>query len=140
TRHPERFLKVYENIKRRAAREGVKTSLWSETENFEADIVVVDVMGELVNFYAVSDIVILGGAFAPVGGHNPAEVVPFGCKLISGKEIFNQQAMFQEVEGAIFCDSQKIDEALERAQRSEPVKLRKSVCLDPILKGILDVV
>ncbi|WP_456403935.1 lipid IV(A) 3-deoxy-D-manno-octulosonic acid transferase [Hydrogenimonas sp.] len=70
-RHPERFEKVF-GLARAAAGEALRVGRWSQTRSLEADIVVIDVMGELVNFYAVSDIVVLGGAFAPVGGHNPA--------------------------------------------------------------------
>ena len=49
------------------------------------DIIVVDMLGELVNLYAVSDIVVLGGSFVPkVGGHNPLEPAFFQTRLISG--------------------------------------------------------
>ncbi len=30
-------------------------------------------MGVLVNIFAISDVVILGGAFEKIGGHNPVE-------------------------------------------------------------------
>jgi len=46
---------------------------WSESQSLDADIVVVDAMGELINIYAVSDIVILGGAFAPVACRNSSQ-------------------------------------------------------------------
>ncbi len=138
-RHPERFEKVF-GLARAAAGEALRVGRWSQTRSLEADIVVIDVMGELVNFYAVSDIVVLGGAFAPVGGHNPAEVLPFGCRLVSGREIFNQKAMFAAVEGAIFCDLADLAEALERAVEAEPLRLKQRVSLEPILRGIADVV
>lgn len=139
-RHPERFDKVYGLLAEAVGREGPTLGRWSETRELKADIVLVDVMGELVNLYAVSDIVVLGGAFAPVGGHNPAEVLPFGCRLVSGREIFNQRAMFAAVDGAIFCDLPDLADALHKAVDAEPLRLKQSVSVEPILKGISDVV
>ncbi len=139
-RHPERFEKVFELAKKEALKEGLDAELWSSNESLESDIVVVDRMGELINFYAISDIVILGGAFAPVGGHNPVEVTPFECALISGKHIFNQEAIFSEVEGTIFCEEEGLQEALEEAVGARCVRLKREVSLEQILKGISDVV
>ncbi len=139
-RHPERFGKVAGTLERMAKEEGLTFARWSETHSLDADIVLIDAMGELINFYAVSDIVVLGGAFVPVGGHNPAEVLPFGCRLISGPEIFNQKAMFSAVEGAIFSDLSGLEKALEKAVTAEPLSLREPVSLEPILEGIRDVV
>ncbi|WP_456403934.1 hypothetical protein [Hydrogenimonas sp.] len=67
-------------------------------------------------------------------------MLPFGCRLVSGREIFNQKAMFAAVEGAIFCDLADLAEALERAVEAEPLRLKQRVSLEPILRGIADVV
>jgi len=139
-RHPERFDKVAKMAEEFAVKEGLNFSRWSEKRDLLADIVIIDAMGELINIYSISDIVILGGAFSPVGGHNPAEVVPFGCRLISGYEIFNQQAMFAQIEGAIFTSLDELETALDRAVVSNPVKVKERVLIDTILKGIQDVV
>ena len=139
-RHPERFEKVYELAKKSSLEAGLSLQRWSESQSLDADIVVIDAMGELINIYAVSDIVILGGAFAPIGGHNPAEVLPFGCRLISGKQIFNQKAIFSALEGALFCDLPELAETLRKAVDVEPPRLKQEVSLEPILKGIFDVV
>jgi 3-deoxy-D-manno-octulosonic-acid transferase len=113
---------------------------WSEERGFGADIVVVDAMGELVNLYAVSEIVVLGGAFVRVGGHNPAETIPFGCRLVSGPHIFNQKAMFAAVEGALFCDLSELAEGLKEALDAPPLRLKTPVSLEEVEKGIDDVV
>jgi len=139
-RHPERFDKVTELAKEFALKEGLTFCRWSETKDLTADIVIIDAMGELINIYAISDIVILGGAFVPIGGHNPAEVVPFGCRLISGTEIFNQYAMFSQIEGTIFSSLDELESALDRAVTANPVRLKQRVSIDTILEGIKDVV
>jgi len=139
-RHPERFDKVFKLAKEYALENGLSLSRWSITQELIADIIIIDAMGELINIYAISDIVILGGAFVPVGGHNPAEVVPFGCRLISGKEIFNQQAMFSQIEGTIFSSLDELELALDQAMLENPVKIKQRVSIDAILKRIQDVV
>ena len=63
----------------------------------DCEILLIDTMGELINLYAISDIVILGGSFEKIGGHNPLEVANFHSVLLSGKEIFNQQSLFASI-------------------------------------------
>ena len=135
-RHPERFDKVAALAADHAQKEGAAFCRWSEGRGAAAPVTVVDAMGELVNLYAVSDIVVLGGAFVPVGGHNPAEVIPFGCRLVTGRHIFNQRAMFASVEGARFCDLAGLEEALEAALEDTPLRLKHPVSLAPILEEI----
>jgi len=139
-RHPERFNKVIEQAQEVALKNGLTFSKWSEKQELISDIIVIDAIGELINIYAISDIVVLGGAFVPVGGHNPAEVVPFGCRLISGTEIFNQYSMFSQIEGTIFSSLDELDSALERAVVANPVRVKHQVSIDTILEGIADVV
>ncbi|WP_353661299.1 lipid IV(A) 3-deoxy-D-manno-octulosonic acid transferase [Hydrogenimonas sp. SS33] len=139
-RHPERFGKVAAFLERVAKKEGLSYGRWSEEESLNRDITLIDAMGELVNLYAVTDIVVLGGAFVPVGGHNPAEAVPFGCRLVTGPHIFNQKAMFEAVEGAHFCEAGRLQEGLEEAWRGGPLRLRTPVSLEPIVKELRDVV
>jgi 3-deoxy-D-manno-octulosonic-acid transferase len=135
-RHPERFDKVAAMAQEAARREGASFSRWSQSKDLKTDIVLVDAMGELINFYAISDIVVLGGAFAPVGGHNPAEVLPFGCKLITGRHIFNQRAIFSQMKGAIFCDPDTLLPALEEAMAAPALQLETDVSFEPILKEL----
>jgi 3-deoxy-D-manno-octulosonic-acid transferase len=45
---------------------------------------IVNEMGKLLEFYSISDIAVLGGSFAPFGGHNPLEPASQGVPLIVG--------------------------------------------------------
>ncbi len=139
-RHPERFAKVGAMLEEVARREGLTLGRWSEGARLEHDLTLVDAMGELVNLYAVTDIVVLGGAFVPVGGHNPAEAVPFGCRLVSGPHIFNQKAMFAAVEGALFSELEKLEEGLETALEAPPLHLSAPVSLDSLIEELRRVV
>jgi 3-deoxy-D-manno-octulosonic-acid transferase len=56
-----------------------------------------DTLGELGNWYALSDAIFLGGSLKPVGGHNPFEVALAGKGVISGPEVFNFSETYDEM-------------------------------------------
>lgn len=130
-RHPERFAKVGELIERNAA--ALSFTRWSESQSMESDITLVDAMGELNNLYAISDIAILGGAFAPIGGHNPLEPAHFGCKIITGEQIFLQRELFKYVSHVQFVGLDRITEALMDAQEMPQSQVDGSVDLQRVL-------
>jgi 3-deoxy-D-manno-octulosonic-acid transferase len=59
-----------------------------------------DTMGELGTWYALSNIVFLGGALQPKGGHNAFEVAQSGAMTLSGPHVFNFAETFAEMETA----------------------------------------
>lgn len=111
-RHPERFIEVCKMLQTR----NVDFVRFSQIESIDfrvASVVVLDTLGELINMYALSDIVVLGGSFVPkVGGHNPLEPAFFGTRLISGRHIFNQQALFACVSGARIVEQNALSATL----------------------------
>ncbi len=111
-RHPERFKEVYEL----SLRTFTNTTLFSQTHlnAHNADVIIIDTLGELNNLYAISDVVILGGGFAKIGGHNPLEPAYFHTKLISGEHIFNQYALFEEIEHYVLIPPQSLKDTLLR--------------------------
>jgi 3-deoxy-D-manno-octulosonic-acid transferase len=48
------------------------------------DILVLDTHGELASLYAAADLALLGGTFAPHGGHNPNEPARYGVPVVTG--------------------------------------------------------
>ena len=114
-RHPERFGEAGEILANFAAKNGLSFAKFSEMKNFDAQCVLVDTMGELVNIYKFSDVVVLGGSFVPnVGGHNPIEAAQFENAVISGKFIFNQKALYSAVDGIKFAKSDEINLLLKQ--------------------------
>ncbi len=111
-RHPERFDKVAKMMEDFAEAYHCTTQRYSQNEVLTSDIVLIDTLGELVNMYAISDIVILGGAFEPIGGHNAAEAAQFGCKIISGKHYFNQKDIFDAIEGIAVVEASNLSRRL----------------------------
>src|SRR5699024_3851564 len=72
-RHPERFQEVKLLLDEYIDAHDFSLSIRSEGElsdlNPEADIWLVDTLGELLLFYAFADIATVGGSFVPIGGH-----------------------------------------------------------------------
>jgi 3-deoxy-D-manno-octulosonic-acid transferase len=73
-------------------------------------------MGELLLFYAASDIALVGGSFVPVGGHNLLEPAALGLPVLTGPQLFNFIAiseMLIEAKGALVVNDEKaLQEAL----------------------------
>ena len=130
-RHPERFAKVLGLIKKTAPL--MSLVCWSDSKELSSDITLVDVMGELNNLYAISDVAILGGAFAPIGGHNPLEPAQLGCKIITGEHIFLQRELFKYVRHVQFIAQEEIFKALLNAQTLPPSHVDETIDLDRIV-------
>ncbi len=136
-RHPERFDSVYELCKSYTQKNGLTLSRFSEKKDFEADIVLVDMMGELNNIYAISDIAILGGAFKEdVGGHNPLEPAFFGCKIITGKHFFHQKELFKYVHHVQYVEPSEIHRALREAKELPPSMVEETIDLESVINKI----
>ncbi|WP_334083673.1 lipid IV(A) 3-deoxy-D-manno-octulosonic acid transferase [Helicobacter typhlonius] len=137
-RHPERFKEAYELSLEMFPR----TALFSQggLESYaQCDVIVIDTLGELNNLYAISDLVILGGSFVQnVGGHNPFEPAFFGTKLISGEHIFNQYALFEEVENYVLIPPQSLVDTLIHWEEllSSSIKADSKHKLDALLQKI----
>jgi len=137
-RHPERFASVYALLEEGAKDNGLSLSLFSKSNNFDADITLVDMMGELNNVYNISDIAILGGAFRDdVGGHNPLEPAHFGCKVITGKHFFHQKELFKYVHHVQYVEQNEIYEAIKKAKDLPESMVEETIDLEPIVNKIL---
>ncbi|PAF45235.1 lipid IV(A) 3-deoxy-D-manno-octulosonic acid transferase [Helicobacter sp. 11S02596-1] len=111
-RHPERFNEVERIIKKMLPSPYTYEVFSQVGFSQNGDVLLVDTLGELNNLYAIADVVILGGSFAKVGGHNPLEPAFFGTKLITGPHIFNQNALFEAVEGYVMVDENTLKDTL----------------------------
>ncbi len=54
-----------------------------------ADVWIGDSLGEMPLYYALADLALLGGSFAPLGGQNLIEAAACGCPLLLGPHTFN---------------------------------------------------
>jgi len=81
-RHPERFSKVASLCKKR----GFNIILRSENRKCrsDTDIFIGDTVGEMLLFYAASDLAFVGGSLVAVGGHNVLEPAALGKAFVTG--------------------------------------------------------
>ncbi len=138
-RHPERFEEVDELLRHIAKREGLSYHRLSQRADLASDMVLADVMGELVNLYAVSDLVILGGSFVPgIGGHNPIEPAYFHKPILSGPYYHNQYATYNAVENICVIEPNGLKERLLKP--CPATRIVKSADIKRIIEAIADVV
>ncbi|MBI3873752.1 MAG: lipid IV(A) 3-deoxy-D-manno-octulosonic acid transferase [Arcobacter sp.] len=136
-RHPERFDEVWELIKSRYDNSEITFQRWSQKSDFESDIILIDMMGELNNIYSISDVVILGGGFIKTaGGHNPIEPAFFRCKLISGKIIFNQKSLFDAVNDFYLIENDELKLHLDKISELRQSYIGKVGNINPIIDEI----
>jgi len=87
-RHPERF----EEVTRLAAEEGfrvVRRTSLPVDQSPDADVVVLDTIGELARLYQIASVVFVGGSLVDAGGHNILEPAMFGKAIVFGPHMHN---------------------------------------------------
>lgn len=91
-RHPQRFDEVAALITQAGWRV-VRRSTWGEhlpsADDVAADVWVGDSLGEMAAYYALADVGLLGGSFAPLGGQNLIEAAACACPMVVGPHTFN---------------------------------------------------
>lgn len=106
-RHPQRF----DEVKALAEQHGLKVSRrsgWLDAgqgpaaseEAMQADVWLGDSLGEMALYYALSDVALLGGSFAPLGGQNLIEAAACGCPVVMGPHTFNFTEAAERAEAA----------------------------------------
>ena len=86
-RHPQRFAEV-QQLLRSAGLTVSSRSQWADAPE-PADVWLGDSLGEMVLYYGLADVALLGGSFAPLGGQNLIEAIACGCPVVLGPHTFN---------------------------------------------------
>ena len=88
-RHPQRF----NDIATLVAREGFQLARRSDAlPGAETDVWLGDSMGEMVAYYSLANIAVIGGTLLPFGGQNLIEAAACGTPLIIGPHTYNFSA------------------------------------------------
>jgi 3-deoxy-D-manno-octulosonic-acid transferase len=82
-RHPQRFDQVAALLSEKKI-DFARRSRSREPKPEKGDILLLDTLGELAHVYRLADLVIMGGSFAPVGGHNILEAAAWRKPVIVG--------------------------------------------------------
>jgi 3-deoxy-D-manno-octulosonic-acid transferase len=88
-RHPQRFDEVAALLERRRLRYVRRSS--GQACDAGTEVLLVDTLGELLQFYAAADVAFVAGSLVPIGGHNLLEPAALGVATLSGPHNFNAQ-------------------------------------------------
>ena len=93
-RHPQRFDEVADLCAAQGF--GVqRRSQWGDAgpavtnDSARPSIWIGDSLGEMATFYGLSDVALLGGSFAALGGQNLIEAAACGCPVVMGPHTYN---------------------------------------------------
>ena len=114
-----------DDIKNTASKLGYDLPLYTDYENSSEDGIIIDTIGELLNWYKLSDLVIMGGTFiGNVGGHNILEAIYFKKPVIVGKYMYNFIEIYEYMKDAVFTceDKNKLHETLEIAYKNKELR------------------
>jgi 3-deoxy-D-manno-octulosonic-acid transferase len=94
-RHPERFSQV-EKLLKRSPFSYDKRSQLERKKSLEKEILLLDTVGELADFFAVGDIAFVGGSMIDAGGHNILEPARWQKPILFGPHMANFKAVAEE--------------------------------------------
>jgi 3-deoxy-D-manno-octulosonic-acid transferase len=85
-RHPQRFAAAAASVTGYGF-DYVRRSADSSGGDYQ--VLLLDTLGELVDFYAAADVAFVGGSLVPIGGHNLLEPAALALPVLSGPAQFN---------------------------------------------------
>jgi 3-deoxy-D-manno-octulosonic-acid transferase len=94
-RHPERFAEVADLLKTSGLRWTRRTAPRNPSEA-NAEVILLDSIGELQSVYSLASIVFVGGSIADTGGHNILEPAAVGAAVITGPYTYNFQLVVKK--------------------------------------------
>ena len=97
-RHPERFDGAARLVTERGLVLARRSSLQSAPP--DADVFLIDTIGELARAYQLAKIAFIGGSLVPTGGHTPLEPAVWGVPVLSGPHVHNFREVYDEMTAA----------------------------------------
>ena len=120
-RHPERFDEVAELIEKSGlvmARRSDGGAIGANTQVYLADS-----MGELMHWYALADVALVGGSLVDIGGHNPVEPASVATPVLMGAYTQSCQSVVDKLAsvGALYQPNNAFYSAIDTdKQLSQP--------------------
>ena len=94
-RHPNRFDEVFQLSQNMGFITACKSRAATITE--QCDVLILDTMGELKQFYACCDFAFVGGSLVPVGGHNVLEPMMYQVPVFTGPYTQNSKSIISSL-------------------------------------------
>lgn len=114
-RHPQRLSEILAQLKSFNLEISIRSK--NEPVTSSTDIYIADTIGELKQFIAGSEFVLMGGSFVQKGGHNILEVAQLGKAVIFGPDMrnFNDEAnVFIQYNAGIQCETTELSGLFNR--------------------------
>ena len=83
-RHPERFSEVEKLVKKRGFVVHRKSQIKKYQHLLRSQVILMDTIGELAQFYSIGEIIFVGGSLVNIGGHNILEPLVYKKPVIFG--------------------------------------------------------
>lgn len=83
-RHPARFAQVAQQLTQEGARFARRSDRGGADGGPAPFVLLLDSLGELLEFYAAADVAFVGGSLVPIGGHNLLEPAALGVPVLTG--------------------------------------------------------
>ena len=93
-RHPERFADVADLLKA-SGLHWVRRTAPPDARDGQAEVILLDSIGELNSIYSLASIVFVGGSITKTGGHNIVEPAAVGASVITGTHTHNFQSIVE---------------------------------------------
>jgi 3-deoxy-D-manno-octulosonic-acid transferase len=128
-RYPQRFEEVVATVSAAGLR-CARRSRPLQPEPY--DVLVLDTLGELMDFYAAADVAFVGGSLVPVGGHNLLEPAALGLPVLSGPHQFHSPDIAR-----VLCEcgaletvdkAESLAAALVRLLSDQELRARRGAC------------
>ncbi|WP_300703162.1 glycosyltransferase N-terminal domain-containing protein [uncultured Brachyspira sp.] len=114
-----------EDIQKLANKLGYDLPLYTDYDKKSEDGIIINTIGELLNWYKLSDLVIMGGTFmGNMGGHNILEAIYFEKLVIVGKYMYNFIEIYEYMKEAVLtCDDKKnLSDIIQKAYQDEELR------------------
>ncbi|MBW5381381.1 3-deoxy-D-manno-octulosonic acid transferase, partial [Brachyspira hampsonii] len=114
-----------EDIQKIASKLGYDMPLYTDYDKTSEDGIIINTIGELLNWYKLSDLVIMGGTFmGTMGGHNILEAIYFKKAVIVGKYMYNFIEIYEYMKEAVLTcdDKEKLAETIKEAYQNEELR------------------
>jgi 3-deoxy-D-manno-octulosonic-acid transferase len=130
-RHPERFAEVSDLI-RRSGFSWVRRSEKPSARDRDAEVILLDSIGELRAAYPLAEVVFVGGSLIPHGGQSIYEPAAAGRPIVTGAHTANFAAAVEEftAKGAII----RLADVSEKDAGSVLAREFRSLLADPALR------
>ena len=141
-RHPNRLPEIISQLKSFKLDIAVRSK--NDAVTSKTDIYIADTIGELKQFIAGSEFVLMGGSFVRKGGHNILEVAQLGKAVVFGPDMRNfevEAELFLHYEAGIQCNLEQLigvfDQLIDDNEFKQSFEINTSTLINTY-KNIID--